>query len=178
MGDYITTSSKTHFTPLTPDPEQIRIEDIAHSLSLMCRANGHFPEFYSVGQHCIHCCEEAHARGYSGRVQLAALLHDASEAYLADITRPVKRHLHRYQEIEQVLQDCIFEKYLGKLSEEEEQLWHLLDDTLLYYEFDHFMGEKVHDCPGKLKSHPVFATEPFAVTEQHYLEWFERLCRS
>lgn len=175
MADYISTFTKIHFTPLTPKKEEISIQDIAHALSLMCRANGHFPVFYSVGQHCVHCCEEAYARGYSRRVQLACLLHDASEAYLADITRPVKQHLLKYKEIEKILQDSIFEKYLGTLSEEENRLWKELDDTLLYYEFDHFMGEKLYDCPGTLASHPVFDTEPFRTTEENYLAWFERL---
>lgn len=175
MGDYITTYSKVHMSPPAPEAEDIRIEDIAHALSLMVRANGHFPKFYSVGQHCIHCCEEAHARGYTERVQLACLLHDASEAYLADITRPVKQHLPRYREIEQILQETVFEKYLGKLSEEETKRWKKLDDLLLYYEFDHFMGEKLMECPGMLESHPVFDTEPFQLTEKKYLDWFERL---
>lgn len=175
MDDYITTYSKVHLTPLRPKPEEIRIEDIAHALSMMVRANGHFPEFYSVGQHCIHCCEEAAAREYPVRVQLACLLHDASEAYLADITRPVKQHLPNYREIEAVLQEAVFRKYLGALSAEEQRLWRELDDTLLYYEFDHFMGEKLMECPGVLHSSPVFGTEPFRVTEQKYLDWFGRL---
>ena len=175
MSDHITTFEKIHFTPLTPEPEDISIRDIAHALSLMTRANGHFPKFYSVGQHCIHCCEEAAARGCTKREQLACLLHDGSEAYLADITRPVKQHLVKYKEIEQGLQDSIFRKYLGELSEKERMLWRQMDDLLLYYEFDHFMGEKLYDCPGELKSRPVFDTEPFEVTERNYLMWFERL---
>ena len=97
MGDCITTYSKISFAPAAPKIEQIEILDIAHALSMLVRANGHFPKFYSVGQHCIHCCEEAYARGYDRRVQLACLLHDASEAYLADITRPFKGHLIKYQ---------------------------------------------------------------------------------
>lgn len=175
MGDCITTYSKISFSPVEPEIEKIEIRDIAHALSMLVRANGHFPKFYSVGQHCIHCCEEAYARGYDRRVQLACLLHDASEAYLADITRPVKRHLITYQEIEKVLQDCIFQKYLGGLSKEEERLWKMLDDTLLYYEFGHFMGQEAVKCPGELSSHPVFDTEPFEKTEQEYIKWFERL---
>lgn len=175
MGDCITTYSKISFAPAAPKIEQIEILDIAHALSMLVRANGHFPKFYSVGQHCIHCCEEAYARGYDRRVQLACLLHDASEAYLADITRPVKGHLIKYQEIEKVLQDCIFQKYLKGVSKEEERLWKQLDDTLLYYEFQHFMGEEAVNYPGELSSHPVFDTEPFKETEQKYLKWFERL---
>lgn len=176
MADYITTFSKVHFTPLEPKPCDISIKDIAHALSLMTRANGHFPKFYSVGQHCIHCCEEACARGYSKRAQIACLIHDASEAYLADITRPVKQHLPKYKEIEKNLQASVFEKYMGTLSEEEQRIWKEMDDLLLFYEFRHFMGEELYVCPGELKSSPVFDTEPFEVTEQHYLEWFERLC--
>lgn len=53
-----------------------------------------------MGQHCINCAREAKARGYSERVQLACLLHDASEAYLSNVTRPVKRELPKYLEIE------------------------------------------------------------------------------
>ena len=86
--------------PLNPRKEDFRISDIAHALSLMTRANGHFLHFYSVAQHCLNCSYEAEARGYSRRMQLALLLHDASEAYLSDVTRPVKAGMPRYREIE------------------------------------------------------------------------------
>ena len=81
------------FDPLNPDPELVNITDIAHALSLLCRANGHFRNFYSVAQHSINCMEEAKERGYSRKVQLACLLHDASEAYLSDVTRPIKQEI-------------------------------------------------------------------------------------
>ena len=175
MADYIRTYTKIHFTPLEPKMEDICVADIAHALSLMTRANGHFPRFYSVGQHCIHCCEEAEARGYTKREQLACLLHDATEAYLSDITRPVKKNLPNYKDIELELQKCIFEKYMGNLSEQEMKCWREMDDLLLFYEFKHFMDEELYACPGELKSSPVFDTEPFEVTEQHYLDLCERL---
>ena len=79
----ITTYSGEAFDPAQPDSQKIHIADIAHALSLLCRANGHFKRFYSVGQHCVNCALEAQARGYRPQVQLACLLHDASEAYLA-----------------------------------------------------------------------------------------------
>ncbi len=59
MGDYILTYSKTKFFPLEPNLEDINILDIAHALSLMTRANGHFKHFYSVAQHSINCFNEA-----------------------------------------------------------------------------------------------------------------------
>nr|MBQ8253279.1 phosphohydrolase [Lachnospiraceae bacterium] len=172
MSDYITTFSKVHFTPLKPKKEQIRIEDIAHSLSLLTRANGHFPEFYSVGQHCIHCYEEAKARGLSDRLVLACLLHDASEAYLADITRPVKKNLPKYLVIEKILQDAIYERFLGSvLTEEEKKIVSEIDDTLLYYEFYHYMGEKLQDNEPQIVSNPVFSFVPFAQIEKKYIEF-------
>lgn len=176
MADYITTWSKLHFTPLEPKAEDIRIGDIAHALSLMTRANGHFPEFYSVAQHCIHCCEEAMARNYSRRVQAACLLHDASEAYLADITRPVKKNLPGYLEIEEVLQGAVYEKFLGSpLTKDEEALVKNVDDTLLYYEFLHYMGEALMESAPPMAGKPVFETLPFEQVQKCYLELYREL---
>ncbi|MBQ2478887.1 MAG: phosphohydrolase, partial [Erysipelotrichales bacterium] len=97
---YITTYSGIHFTPTDPDPSQIEIRDIAHSLSLLCRANGHFKYFYTVAQHSLACALEAKARNHSVRVQLGCLLHDAAEAYVSDVTRPIKALLPEYLPIE------------------------------------------------------------------------------
>lgn len=68
--------------PLDPDPDDISIETIAHSLSLQCRFTGHTLRFYSVAEHCVHVAQIERS--------LEALLHDASEAYLSDLARPVK----------------------------------------------------------------------------------------
>ena len=76
----ITTYMGHRFDPVNPQMETLDIRDIAHALSLTCRGNGHVKQFFSVGQHCIMCAREAEARGYSKRVILACLLHDASEA--------------------------------------------------------------------------------------------------
>jgi hypothetical protein len=171
MSDYITTGTKVHFTPLKPKQEQIKLEDIAHSLSLMTRANGHFPEFFSVAQHSIQCYEEAVARGYEKRLCLACLLHDASEAYISDITRPVKHNLPKYLVIEKCLQDAIYEKFLGSTpTEEEREKIAQVDDALLYYEFLHYMGEKLLDEEPYLTSDPVFETIPFREAETRFLE--------
>ena len=67
---------------------------------IMTRANGHCSHFYSFAQHSIHYYKEAKSRGYSERVQLGCLLHDASESYISDLTRPVKRNLPEYFAIE------------------------------------------------------------------------------
>jgi 5'-deoxynucleotidase YfbR-like HD superfamily hydrolase len=120
MSDYILTFSKIKFYPLDPLKDDIKIEDIAHSLSLMTRANGHFSHFYSVAQHSVNCCKEAQSRGYSDEVQLGCLLHDASESYISDLTRPVKQHFPEYFIIEEKLQKLTYDKFgLVDLSTED-----------------------------------------------------------
>ncbi|MCH5266811.1 MAG: phosphohydrolase [Lachnospiraceae bacterium] len=173
---YITTNHKIHFTPLEPKQEQIIIEDIAHAQSLMTRANGHFPEFYSVAQHSIACAREAIARGYTKRVALACLLHDGSEAYLSDITRPVKQVLSEYREIEKRVQDAIYIRFLGELpTQEESRQIDDIDNTCLYYEFDHYMGEKLFPEKPTCESQMIFRFRPFKEVEREFLELFGEL---
>ncbi len=173
----ITTYTKKMFDPINPDVETIDVRDIAHALSLLCRANGHFPHFHSVAQHSIECSKEAMARGYSPRVSLACLLHDASEAYLSDITRPVKKELPQYLTIEHVLQNAIMQKFFPTpLSMEEEALVREMDDTLLFHEFLVCMGERL--CVEKepvLYTAPTFAFEDFSVVEKEFLSLFSLL---
>ncbi len=171
---HITTYSKIHFTPLEPKEEEILLDDIVHAQSLMTRANGHFPEFYSVAQHSIACGKEAAARKYSDRIVLACLLHDASEAYLSDITRPVKRELEGYKKMEETLQNVIYRRFLGNLlSKEEQQAVQSVDDTCLYYEFLYYMGEALEDKPPKKYSEMIFETIPFAQAEAELREMIE-----
>lgn len=172
----IKTYTGVMFDPLNPDPELIEIRDIAHALSMLCRANGHFRSFYSVGQHCLNCLGEAQARGYSRRVQLACLLHDASEAYLSDVTRPVKKELPKYLEIETPLQETIWRKYLGEpLTPEENTQVFDIDDTILYYEFVALMATKLSDREPELKSQPRFDFMGFLPCEEAFLQLFAML---
>ena len=138
----IKTNSGIMIDPLRPRQELIKIEDIAHSLSMLCRANGHFKSFYSVCQHSINCMQEARARGYSRRVQLACLLHDGSEAYLSDVTRPVKEELPLYRKIEEPLQEMIWQKWLGSaLTEEENRQVFAIDDERLLPMYEEIQGK-------------------------------------
>lgn len=172
----IKTYTGVMFDPLNPNLELIDILDIAHALSMLCRANGHFRSFYSVGQHCINCMKEAAARGYSERVQLACLLHDASEAYLSDVTRPVKQELPRYLEIEKPLQDAIWLKYLGNpLSREEYAQVFEIDDVMLYHEFLSLMDTRLWDSEPRIYSAPRFAFMEFADCRELFLHFFSKL---
>lgn len=172
----IMTYSKKMFDPLHPKTELIDIEDIAHSLSMLCRANGHFKSFYSVAQHSINCMKEAKARGYSHRVQLACLLHDGSEAYLSDVTRPVKAELPRYLEIETPLQNVIWNKWLdAPLSDEEYTQVFQIDDDILAHEFLNLMDTPLTDHTPPLASQPEFGFAGFDKSTQEFLALFYQL---
>lgn len=132
--------------PFDPRPSDIRIDDIAHALSMLCRANGHISHFYSVGQHCLNCEEEARARGLNTRVQLFCLLHDATECYVSDLTRPVKRHFPLYYKAEGALAGVIFDTLCQtRPTPEEHILVGEVDDCLLYHEFLALCGVRMFD---------------------------------
>lgn len=172
----IMTCSHKMFDPLAPERELIDIADIAHALSMLCRANGHFRSFYSVGMHSVNCAKEAIARGYSRRVQLACLLHDASEAYLSDVTRPVKEELPQYRKIEEPLQAMIWEKYLDQpLTQPEEDMVFAIDDDVLENEFPALMGAKLKDTVPQLCCDAQYRFESFQATEQEFLDLFRQL---
>lgn len=162
--------------PCHPAPDALCIEDVAHALSLVCRAGGHFPQFYSVCQHSVACAGEAKARGMSGRVQLLCLLHDASEAYLADITRPVKAQLPQYFTYEARLQNLIYETFAGGVpSEDEQSQVSAVDDAMLRAEFLHFMEVDLLPQTPELCSAPDFSLLPFNAAAQRFLDCFATL---
>jgi uncharacterized protein len=115
-GDWQQTYSGVMFWPLDPRPEEILLEDIAHALSLQCRFAGHIREFYSVAQHSVQAawCLRSEAFGEPRLALLTALFHDASEAYLVDLPRPLKRYSElgqRYTEVEDRLMEVISKKF-------------------------------------------------------------------
>lgn len=114
-GSWIQTFSGVAFYPLDPRIEDFRIEDIAHSLSLQCRFTGHCREFYSVAEHCVRLSYIV-PQGDA----LWGLMHDASEAYLMDLARPIKRYSamgQLYREIEVGLMASICEAFGLPLEE-------------------------------------------------------------
>lgn len=94
-GDWMQTFTDRRFYPLDPMPSEVCSEDIAHALSLICRYGGHVTRFYSVAEHCVLM---SHA--VSAENALWALLHDAAEAYIGDMVRPLKRSMHQFQVVE------------------------------------------------------------------------------
>ena len=170
---YITTYTGKHFDPTNPDMSQIDIQDIAHALSLICRGNGQVKSFFSVGQHCINAAKEASARGYSNRVILACLLHDAGESYLSDVPRPLKPSMPEYVRTEEKLLDFIYEKYLGsRLNEEEQKMVKSIDNDLLYYDLKELLNEVSESSEPELLISLSYEFVSFAQVEQEYLNLF------
>lgn len=95
QGDWMQTATGGEFWPMDPRVSEVKIQDIAHSLSNMCRYAGHCLHFYSVAQHSVLVSQNVPREN-----ALWGLLHDASEAYLVDVPRPVKPSLGGYREIE------------------------------------------------------------------------------
>lgn len=123
------------------DPDTIDIRDIAHALSHLCRFTGHTNLFYSVAQHCLLVAEKIHG---GPEVKLAALLHDAAEAYVGDLSSPLRDWMdgqdhecswHRL--LHDHILEAIYKKFgLDKIPEE----LGMYDQAVCRYEQEAFLG--------------------------------------
>lgn len=107
--NWIQTYTGRRFYPLDPNPADIEIEDIAHGLALQCRFTGQCREFYSVAQHSLIVA----ALVDRPEDRLWALLHDAPEAYMADVSRPIKHSpmMQPYRDAEAALQRAVAQRF-------------------------------------------------------------------
>lgn len=104
-GPWVQVHSGRRYYLFDPRPEEIDIEDIAHGLAHICRYNGHTIQHYSVAEHSVLVARRIPSTITD--VRLAALLHDAAEAYLGDVTRPLKMCLPNYKLLEAVANKAI-----------------------------------------------------------------------
>lgn len=104
--DWIQTFSGKHFYVMNPTEDMICLEDIAHALGNVCRFAGHCGSFYSVAEHSVWVSELVEPEH-----RIAALFHDASEAYIADIARPFKPFFENYKTIEDNIMKVIAKKF-------------------------------------------------------------------
>lgn len=98
--------------PFDIKEEDINIESIAHALSMICRFGGHVKLFYSVAEHSVRV-----AQIVPPAFALAALLHDAQEAYLGDIIRPIKYSIRWFEETDKKAQAIIMKRFGINYSE-------------------------------------------------------------
>jgi hypothetical protein len=168
----ILTFSGIRFRPLDPRPEDIRIQDIAHALSQQCRFGGNTRRFYSIAQHSVHVSQICRPEN-----ALWGLLHDASEAYLQDVVRPLKElpEFEAYRAAESRLQRCIVERF--GLAPEQPASVTAADDWMLAVECRDLMatgGRYIAAPPADIT---VSVTEPWSSerAKHEFLARFDQL---
>lgn len=131
---WIQTYSGIQFTPFDVKPEDISIEDIAHSLSMQCRFNGHVFRFYSVAQHALNA-------SYIVPEQYAmeALLHDAAEYIIGDLARPIKAEIPQYKHIDRDLTSAIEHAFALDHSDGAHAAVKIADNWLVHEEADRYL---------------------------------------
>jgi hypothetical protein len=141
MTPTISTYTGQKINPLDLKVEEVRIEDIAHALSLCNRFAGHTSQPISVAQHSVYaaelCCvylSHLSRPDNDHKLALRAILHDASEAYLGDVTKWLKGtpEMAGYREAEARIQKVIYSRF-GLEGDDEEEV-KLADRLLVRYE--------------------------------------------
>ena len=175
----IETYSGKWFDILDPQPDQIDIESIAHSLSMLCRFTGHVKHFYSVGQHSwlgSYLVPRNNA--------LEFLLHDASEAFIGDMSRPLK-HLTAaggpYREVEAKVMRAIRQKYNLPLAQSD--VIHKIDNQMLYAEKQQLMSDlgwtqasvEGCECPDRTPATCIIVEMSPREVEEVFLNRFKQL---
>lgn len=147
---WIQTYSGGRIWPFDPNPLDIRIHDIAHALSNLCRYSGHCVSFYSVAEHCCHLFDVAE----TDEDAAWALLHDATEAYLVDVPRPLKPFLGGYYEAEERLMQAVAKRF--QLSWPMPESVKILDTRILADERAQNMVPSSHEWSGMLEPLGVY----------------------
>jgi uncharacterized protein len=183
---WIQTFSRRRFELLEPDPDDILITDIARALSMQCRYVGHVDRFYSVAEHSVRLLWRAEDLGFTENEKRWALLHDAAEAYLGDVSRPLKQlpEMKPYRDAEATLMRAIATKF-GLEGDEPERISQL-DYEILGTEVDQLKFPAHPDWGKTTKLGKLPAVWPRRrdwsqlgwvpdVAESHFIREYERL---
>jgi len=139
LGNTIKVSAGHYVDLLDPSPDMIDIESIAAALSKICRFGGQCPKFYSVAEHCYLATKLAWFGGCSTESLRAVLLHDAAEAYVGDIVKPLKIILPEYAAIEHRMEAVIEARFNVSFSKHK--------DTIKQYDWAMLKAEKENFWP-------------------------------
>jgi hypothetical protein len=180
---WILTRSGIRFNYSTFTMGDIAISDIAHALSNLCRFTGHTTDFYSVAEHSVRCSYVV-APEYA----MAALLHDAAEAYIGDINKPLRMWLHSFDlsNLEITIMEAVCERYNVKCDEDSVYAVAAADEAMLNIELADLMylsgaclaGETEHlgryrlpfDGTVDLEIQPLSSTDAESVFLQRFFE--------
>jgi len=166
---WIQTYTGRRFHPLDPVADDLHVADIAHSLSLQCRFNGHCRVFYSVAEHSVRVADILPAH-----LERWGLLHDATEAYVGDLPRPLKQQLPLYRRSEDRLMEVVARRF-GLAWPMPEAVRHA-DNRLLATEARDLMAPPPE--PWNLGVEPLdgrIVPWPAAEAERRFLERFGEL---
>jgi hypothetical protein len=183
QGGCYGTFTNVIFYPMDPRSEEVRPEDIAHALSNRARWSGHSKRFYSVAEHSLRVMAVATELAIERRISTSlvgpyGLLHDANEAYLPDVPRPVKPFIPGWLAIEARVQEVALERF--SLPPPPAEVAEIVDDAdaiLLsieareLFDEDHYAVKKIPpievspavECAAKLGVYGVF--RPFPTPE-------------
>lgn len=167
----ICTRSGIRFDVVNPRPAMVLITDIAYGLSHKCRFGGHTAGWYSVAMHSIQVAKWLLSRSCSREIALAGLLHDAAEAYLADLPTPIKILLPDYCVMEDRIQVAINTHFgldagaheILKVKEADTQQYEL-ERRHLMPDVSWWPNPHDYDCPEQM---------PFSFPEQDYNKFLD-----
>lgn len=134
-GDWMQTYTGRQFWPLDPRPEEVHIEDIAHALANIARFGGHSKWFYSVAQHSLQVMDLMPPPW-----KLEGLMHDAAEAYIGDMVRPLKQWMPEFRAIEKGIMGAIEERFSLWYPSRCREWLRTADDTALATEAQQVMS--------------------------------------
>lgn len=170
-GAWISTYTNKHFALLRTTVDMIDILDIAHGLSMICRFGGHTKKFYSVAQHSLivsQLCPDEY--------KLEGLMHDATEAYMGDMVRPLKQLMPEYISAENKLHDVINKKYKLKHNKKCKKQVKVADNIALVTEKRDLKNHELWDYLNNIEP-ANFKIKPWGPSkaEREFLKRFEEL---
>jgi hypothetical protein len=169
MEPWIQTKSGRQFWPLNPSPDDVDLDDIAHALSMKCRYGGHVDRFYSVAEHSWFIAVWLLNHGHREHA-LWGLMHDASEAYLPDVARPIKAHLPGFMDLERGVMNAVCRKFA--MSPWEPAIVKEADHRILHDERAALVGPEVE--PWSISGKPL-GVAPYCLSPPDAKECFLNL---
>jgi uncharacterized protein len=173
-GAWMGTWSGARFWPLDPHPRDFHLGDIAHHLSMTCRYGGAVQRFYSVAEHSVLV-----SLFVAPEYAKEALLHDASEAYVGDLIRPLKHQpeLKAFRDAEDRIYPMVMAAFNVTSTPESRAAISEVDNRIVVDETQALMRspEKYADPVGRALGATIRALDPQAAKSlflSRYLELF------
>lgn len=123
------------------DPSEVSLKDIAHALVRINRYNQHGAHFWSVATHSLHVAWILHRFGYHDLI-FEGLAHDFEEAYVGDLTAPMKRALYPHYHNFLAPIRAKVRRAIG-LANELPEIVRQIDQLSSYVEVCHLFGQDV-----------------------------------